>query len=551
MPVYMNGEEVGVVNDMGGSSIVVDDHLSTTSKNPVQNKVITQALNNKQDTLIAGTGITINNNVISAQGGGSGSSFVPQHITFIAAQNVLGDFNGNGVDETIDYYIDIMYDKQSESNFNSYETFAATLFNAGYSTDTDNYYTNVSGRIRFSEFETRYATIQGIAFFKNIANMYVPWVTVMWQDTQEIETMSLAFPTIFSDALLEDSASGVKNITGTDIYLDSLNPALEGTYNFNITASFYLWENSWFYANNAVSYYGAKGTVYISPFFYFDTYGEDCRVITFLANGQDASSEIRTYTMSPTSGSYSNSVDFNYLYSMSSRTFSTSLGLTDMFLNEMFIGYIANNAGIIKFEATYTSVNLYDNNNSDPPTLLYTFTPNELAGAICFVSPEYDNDDPNDTLLYIYYTFMLATGRVIKIKWDVQNFSVVSNQDSQLGKSLYKHRIYINGYNNDIGGYGANYTLFFDLVNDNSSTMSAQAILSELLSQPSNQENIFQVSGYFDGLSEVMNFMLYSYMTVNSNGELAIKVYDPDLGVTSSATLSIYDGTVTDTVYAL
>lgn len=34
----------------GGGSVTVDDSLSTTSTNPVQNKVITSALNNKSDT---------------------------------------------------------------------------------------------------------------------------------------------------------------------------------------------------------------------------------------------------------------------------------------------------------------------------------------------------------------------------------------------------------------------------------------------------------------------------------------------------------------------
>lgn len=44
----------------GGESIIVDDALSTTSTNPVQNKVITNALNNKanKSTTLAGYGIT-------------------------------------------------------------------------------------------------------------------------------------------------------------------------------------------------------------------------------------------------------------------------------------------------------------------------------------------------------------------------------------------------------------------------------------------------------------------------------------------------------------
>ena len=49
----------------GGGSIVVDDSLSTTSTNPVENRVITNALNNKQNQLTAGSGISISSNTIS------------------------------------------------------------------------------------------------------------------------------------------------------------------------------------------------------------------------------------------------------------------------------------------------------------------------------------------------------------------------------------------------------------------------------------------------------------------------------------------------------
>ena len=45
---------------------VVDDELSLVSKYPVQNKVVTQAINSKQDTLTAGNNIQIEGNVISA-----------------------------------------------------------------------------------------------------------------------------------------------------------------------------------------------------------------------------------------------------------------------------------------------------------------------------------------------------------------------------------------------------------------------------------------------------------------------------------------------------
>ena len=52
-----------------GDSATVDTALSTTSTNPVQNAVITNALNSKQSTLTAGEGISIVDNVISATSG--------------------------------------------------------------------------------------------------------------------------------------------------------------------------------------------------------------------------------------------------------------------------------------------------------------------------------------------------------------------------------------------------------------------------------------------------------------------------------------------------
>ena len=51
----------------------IDSTLSGSSTNPVQNKVIYTALQNKQDKLIAGTGISISGNTISCTvSGGSG-----------------------------------------------------------------------------------------------------------------------------------------------------------------------------------------------------------------------------------------------------------------------------------------------------------------------------------------------------------------------------------------------------------------------------------------------------------------------------------------------
>ena len=66
-----------------GLQFLVDDALSLTSKRPVENRVITAALNAKQDKLISGQNIkTINNQSIlgsgniSIQGGGSGPNVI-------------------------------------------------------------------------------------------------------------------------------------------------------------------------------------------------------------------------------------------------------------------------------------------------------------------------------------------------------------------------------------------------------------------------------------------------------------------------------------------
>lgn len=63
--------------------IAVDADLSTTSANPVENRVITAALNDKQDTLTAGKGIEITDNVISVANDSVG---VPQIANVYAKQ---------------------------------------------------------------------------------------------------------------------------------------------------------------------------------------------------------------------------------------------------------------------------------------------------------------------------------------------------------------------------------------------------------------------------------------------------------------------------------
>ena len=59
----------------GGSAVTVDDALSTTSTNPVQNKVVTEKINTKQDTLVSGTSIKTVNNVSLL---GSGNIDIPK-----------------------------------------------------------------------------------------------------------------------------------------------------------------------------------------------------------------------------------------------------------------------------------------------------------------------------------------------------------------------------------------------------------------------------------------------------------------------------------------
>lgn len=111
----------------GGGTIDVDDELSITSENPVQNKVITQAVNadheeigriggelaNKQDTLTAGTGISISEqNVISATGGGGDSDDIVRlygTIQTISRNRQLRLLNKDRTRMTWGEFIDAIY----------------------------------------------------------------------------------------------------------------------------------------------------------------------------------------------------------------------------------------------------------------------------------------------------------------------------------------------------------------------------------------------------------------------------------------------------------
>ena len=62
------------VSGGSGGNITVDSTMSSTSTNPVQNKVIYSALQGKQNTLTAGTGISISGNTISCTVSGGGGA---------------------------------------------------------------------------------------------------------------------------------------------------------------------------------------------------------------------------------------------------------------------------------------------------------------------------------------------------------------------------------------------------------------------------------------------------------------------------------------------
>ena len=85
--------------DVGGSggTITVDSELSLSSENPVQNKVITSALQDKQDTLVSGTNLkTINGTSLLGSGDlvVSGGSSLP---TFdFSSTNLTGTFDLEG-----------------------------------------------------------------------------------------------------------------------------------------------------------------------------------------------------------------------------------------------------------------------------------------------------------------------------------------------------------------------------------------------------------------------------------------------------------------------
>lgn len=97
----------------GGGSITVDSTMSSTSTNPVQNKVIYLALQGKQNTLTAGTGISINGNTISCTVSGGGGS--------VTVDSALSGTSTNPVQNKVIYTA--LQNKQDKIN---YETWTFT-----------------------------------------------------------------------------------------------------------------------------------------------------------------------------------------------------------------------------------------------------------------------------------------------------------------------------------------------------------------------------------------------------------------------------------------
>ena len=92
----------------------IDSTLSGTSTNPVQNKVVYNALAGKQDKLTAGTGISISGNTISCTvSGGSGGS--------ITVDSTISSTSTNPVQNKVIY--SALQGKQDKIN---YETWTFT-----------------------------------------------------------------------------------------------------------------------------------------------------------------------------------------------------------------------------------------------------------------------------------------------------------------------------------------------------------------------------------------------------------------------------------------
>ena len=103
------------VSGGSGGSVTVDSTMSSTSTNPVQNKVIYSALQGKQNTLTAGTGISISGNTISCTVSGSGGS--------VTVDSALSSTSTNPVQNKVVYTA--LQNKQDKINYETW-TFTTT-----------------------------------------------------------------------------------------------------------------------------------------------------------------------------------------------------------------------------------------------------------------------------------------------------------------------------------------------------------------------------------------------------------------------------------------
>ena len=103
------------VSGGSGGNITVDSTMSSTSTNPVQNKVIYSALQGKQNTLTAGTGISISGNTISCTVSGGGGA--------VTVDSALSGTSTNPVQNKVIYTA--LQNKQDKINYETW-TFTTT-----------------------------------------------------------------------------------------------------------------------------------------------------------------------------------------------------------------------------------------------------------------------------------------------------------------------------------------------------------------------------------------------------------------------------------------
>lgn len=112
--ISINGNTIScTVSGGSGGSVTVDSTMSSTSTNPVQNKVIYSALQGKQNTLTAGTGISISGNTISCTVSGGGGS--------VTVDSAMSSTSTNPVQNKV-----VFAALQGKQNTLSYETWTFT-----------------------------------------------------------------------------------------------------------------------------------------------------------------------------------------------------------------------------------------------------------------------------------------------------------------------------------------------------------------------------------------------------------------------------------------